>query len=242
MAELPLLEASELTIVREGQVLIEQVSLSVAPGSIHLLIGPNGAGKSSLLAALLGQTAFSGTVHCHFRREGTLAFVPQSLPIDRTLPVTVSEFLALTRQRFPVCLGIRPRTRARIGTLLERVGLSALADRRLGALSGGELRRVLLAHALDPAPELILLDEPAAGLDQPSVRRLEEILLALREEHGTTVLLVSHDIAQVRRLADRVTLLDRRVQREGTVAEVLGDHPFFPFLEDPSSATLTEEA
>jgi zinc transport system ATP-binding protein len=242
MAELPLLEASGLTIVREGQVLIEQVSLSVARGSIHVLIGPNGAGKSSLLAALLGQTAFSGTVNCHFRREGTLAFVPQSLPIDRTLPVTVSEFLALTRQRFPVCLGIRPRTRARIGTLLERVGLSALADRRLGALSGGELRRVLLAHALDPAPELILLDEPAAGLDQPSVRRLEEILLALRKEHGTTVLLVSHDIAQVRRLADRVTLLDRRVQREGTVAEVLGEHPFFPFLEDPSSATLTEEA
>lgn len=242
MAELPLLEASGLTIVREGQVLIEQVSLSVAPGTIHVLIGPNGAGKSSLLSALLGQTPFSGTVHCHFRRGGTLAFVPQSLPIDRTLPVTVSEFLALTRQRFPVCLGIRPRTRARIGTLLERVGLSALADRRLGALSGGERQRVLLAHALDPAPELILLDEPAAGLDQPSVRRLEEILLALRKEHGTTVLLVSHDIAQVRRLADRVTLLDRRVQREGTVAEVLGHHPFFSFLEDPSSAILTGEA
>ncbi len=242
MADLPLLEATGVTIVREGQTLIEQVSLSVAPASIHVLIGPNGAGKSSLLSALLGQTPFTGTVFCHFRREGTVAFVPQSLPVDRTLPVTVSELLALTRQRLPVCLGIRPATRAKIGALLDRVGLSALADRRLGALSGGELRRVLLANALDPVPELILLDEPAAGLDQPSVRRLEETLLALRDEHGTAVLLVSHDIQQVRRLADRVTLLDRRVQREGSVAEVLGDRPLFPFLADPSSAALAEEA
>jgi zinc transport system ATP-binding protein len=241
MADPPLLEATGITIRREGQTLIEDVSLSLHPGTIHLLIGPNGAGKSSLLQALLGQSHFQGQVLCHFRREGRVAFVPQSLAVDRTLPVTVAELLALTRQRLPVCLGIRSSTRATIDTLLDRVGLSGLASRRLGALSGGELRRVLLANALDPAPELLLLDEPSAGLDQPSMMRLDAILRGLRDESGTAVLLVSHDIQQVRRLADRVTLLDRRVVREGTVAEVLGDHPFFPFLEDPSSAAPSEE-
>ncbi|MFO0759951.1 MAG: ATP-binding cassette domain-containing protein [Byssovorax sp.] len=242
MADLPLLEARDVTIVREGQTLIESVSLSLAPASIHLLIGPNGAGKSSLVSALLGQARFAGHIACHFRRSGKIAFVPQSLPVDRTLPVTVEELLATTRQRFPVCLGIRPGTREKIASLLDQVGLAHLASRHLGALSGGELRRVLLAHALDPEPELLLLDEPAAGLDQPSVLRMETLLRDLRERAGTTVLLVSHDIAQVRRLADRVTLLDRTVQREGTVAEVLGDRPFFPFLEDPSSAEPPEEA
>ena len=91
----------------------------------------------------------------------------------------------------------------------------------MSALSGGELQRVLLANALDPAPELLLLDEPAAGLDESATRRFEELLLAARAQSGATVLMVSHDLAQVRRIGDDVTLLARTVRRSGPPGEVL---------------------
>jgi zinc transport system ATP-binding protein len=157
--------------------------------------------------------------------------VPQGFPVDPTLPLTVVELLALPRQRLPVCLGVRPATRAVVGRLLDRVGLAGLEDRRLGALSGGELRRVLLAGAMDPAPELLILDEPASGLDEAGSQRLESVVRALRDEDGTTVLMVSHDLAQVRRLADAVTWIDRTLRRAGTPADVLGEAPAFPFTE-----------
>jgi zinc transport system ATP-binding protein len=123
--------------------------------------------------------------------------------------------------RRPVCLGIAAATRQTVVRLLADVGLGNLARRPLAVLSGGELRRVLLAHALDPIPELLILDEPTSGLDERAVERLEEILVAIRRQHDATVLMVSHDLEQARRLADRVTVLDRRVVAEGTAAEIL---------------------
>lgn len=236
----PLLLASDVTLQRDGRKILDSVSLAVEKATIYLVIGPNGAGKSSLLSALLGQTEFAGTIRYNWRGSGRIGYVPQSFAVDRTLPITVTELLALPRQRWPVCLGVRRKTRARVLALLERVGLAALCDRRLGALSGGEMRRVLLANALDggsyvrgpgaqatssaadAAPELILLDEPGSGMDQESVARMEETLLSLREG-GTTIVMVSHDMAQVRRIADRVALLDRSVRRVGSAEEVLSD-------------------
>jgi zinc transport system ATP-binding protein len=216
-----IVEATDLTVLREGRAVLDRVTLRVMRGAIHVVVGPNGGGKSSLIEALLGQAAFTGTVRCHLRAGGRTGYVPQNFPVDPTLPVTVVELLALSRQLLPVCLGVRKQTRAAIDRLLERVGLTGLSTRRLGALSGGELRRVLLAHALDPAPELLLLDEPASGLDQASVARLEEIVRALRDEHGTTVIMVSHDHDQARRLADAVTIIDRAVIKSGPPAEVI---------------------
>jgi len=229
VADPPLLEITDLTVVRDGHVAVERASITVARGSIHLVVGPNGAGKSSLVAAVLGEAAFSGTVRCHFRGSGRVGYVPQTFPVDPTLPLTVAELLALTRQRLPVCLGLTAKTRAAVAALLDRVGLAGIERRRLGALSGGELRRVLLADSMDPDPELLVLDEPASGLDEPSAQRLEALVRALRDERGATVLMVSHDASQVRRLADAVTWIDRTVRRAGTPAEVLGDGGALPF-------------
>jgi zinc transport system ATP-binding protein len=219
--ELPLLEIRGLGVRRGREVLLARVAFTVRRGSIHVVVGPNGAGKSTLLAAILGQTDFSGTIVANWRGEGRIGYLPQSFGVDRTLPVTVADFLALARQRRPVCFGIQRGTRRQIGDLLCRVGLAELADRPLSVLSGGELRRVLLANAIDPLPELLLLDEPASGLDEMAVVQMEDILLALQRESGLTVLMVSHDLDQVRRLADRVTVLNRAVQRDGPPAEVL---------------------
>src|ERR1700720_2801082 len=127
LAGAPLLEMRDLWVRRGGEALLERVSLTVARGTLHVLVGPNGAGKSTLLAAILGQIAFAGRIVAHWRRDGRIGLVPQSFAVDRTLPVTVADFLALTRQRRPVCLGVERGTRRRIGDLLSRVGLADLA-------------------------------------------------------------------------------------------------------------------
>ena len=216
-----LLEIDALTVRRHQDALLDDVGMRVERGSIHVLVGPNGAGKSTLISAILGQIAFDGRIAMNWIGPGTIGYVPQSFAVDSTLPVTVADFLALTRQRLPVCLGITRAARLAIAGLLARVGLSGLEDRPLSVLSGGELRRVLLAHALDPEPELLLLDEPAAGLDESAVQILDDILLASKRSGRTTVFMVSHDLEQVRRVADRVTVLDRRIIVDGP-PDILG--------------------
>ena len=217
-----LVEIEALTIRRNRELLLDRVSIRVVRGSLHVIVGPNGGGKSTLLRAVLGQLAFDGRIVLNWRSGGAIGYVPQTFPVDPTLPVTVEDFLALTRQRRPVCLGISRRTRGRVADLLARVGLEGLEKRPLAVLSGGELRRVLLAHALDPEPELLILDEPAGGLDEAASRGLERALTTMKRESPATVIMVSHDFDQVRRLADHVTLLDRRVTADGSAHEVLG--------------------
>ena len=201
----PLLEISGLTLRPAREAVLAKFSLTVERGTIHALVGPNGAGKTTLLSAILGLVPFEGHIIAHWAGSGRVAYVPQHFQVDRTLPVTVADFLALTRQGRPVCFGIAGETRRRITVLLDRVGLRGFAERALSGLSGGELRRVLLANALDPLPELLILDEPASGLDEPSARWLDDTLTSFKGD--MTVLLVSHDAEQVRRIADSVTNL-----------------------------------
>ena len=202
----PLLELKDVEVVRDGAVLLRGVGMEVQPGTIHALAGPNGAGKSTLLGAILGALPFQGTIRFHFRGTGRIAVVPQRFHVDRTLPLSVLDFLALSRSRRPACLGAGARVRREVAALLGRVGLAGFERRALSALSGGEAQRVLLANALEPAPELLVLDEPTTGLDRDAQEWLEKTLGELRAQ-GVTVLMVSHDADQVGRLADRVTTL-----------------------------------
>jgi zinc transport system ATP-binding protein len=216
----PVLEIRDLSVVRDGRRLLDGVSFEVAPASIHFLVGPNGAGKSTLFAAILGLLDFEGTIRLRWHGTGRIGFVPQFFAVDRTLPLTVCEFLALARQRRPVCLGTSRRTRTRLEAVLARVGAAELLHRPLGALSGGELQRVLLANAIDPEPELLLLDEPATGLDEAAAARLEAVLLGLRERQASA-LVISHDLAHARRIGDAATVIDRVVRQSGPPAAVL---------------------
>ena len=202
----PLLEVSDVEVVRDGTSLLRGVRMAVQPGTIHALAGPNGAGKSTLIGAILGALPFRGAIRFHFRGSGRIAVVPQRFHVDRTLPLSVLDFLALSRSRRPACLGAGARVRREVAALLERVGLAGFERRALSALSGGELQRVLLANALEPTPELLVLDEPTTGLDRAAQEWLEQTLVQLRTA-GVTALMVSHDAEQVRRLADQVTLL-----------------------------------
>lgn len=201
----PILEISHLTVRPSRIDVLSDVSLVVERGTLHAIVGPNGTGKTTLLLAVLGMMPFDGRIRARWAARGRIAYVPQQFHVDRTLPVTVADFLALSRQTSPVCLGLTRAARTRITRLVEKVGLAGFEPRPLSALSGGELRRVLLANALDPLPELLILDEPATGLDESSSRWLEETLTSLKGE--VTILMVSHDAEQVRRIADHVTHL-----------------------------------
>ena len=225
------LEIDELTVRRDRRSVLSSISLAVLRGSIHLLVGPNGAGKSTLFSAVLGLIPFAGRVCFHWRASGRIGYVPQAFAVDRTLPLTVGEFLALSRRRRPVSFGIGRAQRRRAEQLLATVGLADFSSRPLSALSGGELQRVLLANAIDPVPELLLLDEPASGLDDTAVKQFEKVLLEQSRSSKTSVLMVSHDLAQVRRIADRVTLIDRVISRTGVPGDVLANDLASSFLE-----------
>jgi zinc transport system ATP-binding protein len=215
-----LLEIEQLAVGAAAAPLFDGLSLSLRPGEVHAVVGANGSGKTTLLRAVLGEVEFRGRIRLRFRGGGRIGCVPQSLRFEPVLALTVGEFLALTRQRGAIALSINAATRRATAEALAAVDLEGFERRRVSELSGGELRRLLLAHALSPRPELLLLDEPTEGLDAASLPRLERAL-AQAAAGGSAILLVSHDLGLVRRLATQATWLDRTVRARGAAADVV---------------------
>ena len=203
-----------LRAVRGRDLALDGVDLDVFPGEVHGLAGPNGAGKTTLLDCLLGSLPFAGSIRLALSPGESIGYVPQSLDLDPALPVSVSDLLALALRRVPVFGRSPAALRARIVSALSETGTAALASRRLAELSGGELRRVLLAQALVPRPKLLVLDEPASHVDEGGARLLEALLARLARE-SVAVLLVEHDLRLLTRLCARVTVLNRRVVSTG---------------------------
>jgi len=213
-----------VTVERGGVSILDRVTATVPRGGCTAIIGPNGAGKTTLLLALLGEISYAGRIHAACSTGGTcsrVGYVPQRLDFDRGMPITVTEFLNLGTQKVPLWFGVRSDLRRRSFELLCAVKAEHLAERRLGALSGGELQRVLLALALQQEPELLVLDEPAAGVDFQGEHVFCELLDGLRKANGFTQLMVSHDLATVTHHATHVICLNRKVAAEGPPREAL---------------------
>jgi zinc transport system ATP-binding protein len=214
----------DVTVVLGGVQVLDAVTAMAPAGGSTAIVGPNGAGKTTLLLALLAQLRYQGTIRITRGAEGRLpriGYVPQRLAFDRGLPMTVAEFMVMGWQRLPLWFGQRRQAAERARQLLADVRAETLARRRLGALSGGELQRVLLALALGQDPELLLLDEPAAGVDCSGELVFCEILERQRQERGFTQLMVSHDLATVTHHATHVICLNRKVIAQGPPKEVL---------------------
>jgi len=209
----PLISASDLTVRFGDAVTLDAVNLTVRAGEIVTVIGPNGAGKTTLLRAILGLTAAdSGRVSR--RAKLRIGYMPQSIAIDDTLPLTVRRFLDLGGR---VAKGRRRE-------ILENVGVRRLLDQPLQRISGGEMQRVLLGRALLRDPELLVLDEPAQGLDVVGQADLYELIGQLRGQLGCGVLMVSHDLHLVMAAADRVVCLNHHVCCTGAPHDV-AEHP-----------------
>lgn len=217
--------------VRYGDVLaLDGVHLSVAPGRVCGLLGTNGSGKSTLFKAVLGlvpldrgQVQILGRTGAAARRRGLVGYVPQSEQVDWTFPVRVRDVVMMGRYGH-MGQRRRPRTadREAVAHALDRTHLGELADRQIGALSGGQRKRAFIARAIAQGADVLLLDEPFAGVDKRSEGRITQLLLRLREE-GHTMLVSTHDLAQVPALCDEAILLQRRVIAHGSPEQVL--HP-----------------
>jgi len=187
--------------VRHGAVpALTGVDLDIAPSEIVTIVGPNGSGKSTLLRAVIGALRPSaGTIT---RKPGLrVGYVPQKLHVDPGLPMTARRFLSL-----PARVGDAAAQEA-----LARAGTEGLASRQMSELSGGQFQRVLLARALLSRPELLILDEPTQGLDQPGSADFYRLIERLRDEIGCAVLMVSHELHVVMAASDRVVCLNGHV-------------------------------
>jgi zinc transport system ATP-binding protein len=227
-ADTVLVSASAVAKSIAGNPVLSDVSIAVHKGEVVTVIGPNGAGKSTLLRVLMGVLkADAGTV---VRRPGlTIGYVPQRMEIDKALPLTVARFL-----------GLSCRDASRIREALAEVGASGTEEKPVQALSGGEFRRVALARAILRAPELLILDEPLAGVDVAGQAELYDLIGALRRRYGAGVLMVSHDLHLVMAETDNVVCLNHHVCCAGHPEAVSRD-PAYAQLFGTAVAVYTHD-
>ncbi len=218
------IEVRDLHVSLGGNSILSGVNARIPEGSISALIGPNGAGKTTLLLAIMGIIPYRGKITV---RQGkgshNIGYVPQSLDFDRGMPVTVMDFLCMSRQRSPLWLSRLRKQREAAFEALERVKAGHVADRQLGNISGGEFQRSLLAMALMEGPTILLLDEPASAVDRNGEQLFMNLIKSLNEEKELTMLMVSHDISMVTRLAEHVICLNNHVLSEGNTADVINE-------------------
>jgi len=224
----PAVEVKNLSISYNHEQVLKNLNFKIAPGTITAIIGPNGAGKSTLIRAILGLvpiqkgdiTVFGKSTsqrcrHLRGHHAGCLhpGYVPQRYSFNRTFPITVQEFLELA---------LPPEKKKNAtNTALREVGMLKNKNKLLGELSGGQVQRVLIARAVLGEPKLIFLDEPAFGIDIVGEKTFYELIRHLNEVHGSTCVLVSHEIDVVYKYATQVICLNKQMLCQGAPHKVL---------------------
>ncbi len=228
----PVISSQNLAVRLGGKKVLEDISFVVNPGQLAGIIGPNGAGKTTLLRAILGLVPISagelavlgypaGRINS---QRGRIGYMPQRLLFERHFPLSVGDAVAaglLTRSTIMKRIGDIDQ---KVMAALTFVGMEQYRLCPFQELSGGQQQRVLLARSLARKPELLLLDEPNAGLDFPSQKKFIDLLQQLRQRHNLTVIMVSHDLVSVAAIADSLICIDRRMHLHGKPGEVLHSH------------------
>lgn len=211
--------AEHVTVRFGAHAVVSDLSFTIDEGSFAAIIGPNGSGKSTLMRALLGLIPHEGTVQLlggtSRRAYGRIGYVPQAFHADQNIPMTVGEFLGLVRPPH--------MPRSSIKEALGEVGLNPtlLQGASLHTLSGGQRQRVLIARAILCKPDILFLDEPSAGVDIQGEETLYEILHHIQSEHGTTIVMISHEIDLVIKHVTQVLCLNNCLVCSGTPKETL---------------------
>jgi zinc transport system ATP-binding protein len=224
----PLVTLNDLRVTLGGNEILRGLNGQIASHQITALLGLNGSGKTSLLRAILKEIPYAGTIRFHCGHDHSkpnphhVGYVPQKLRLEANLPLTVRDLLGMAMQRRPIVLGFRRGLEREWSAMLHEVGASeTLLDKPLEKISGGEQQRVLLALAMRPEPELLLLDEPATGIDFQDQEKFYDLIGRLNREKGTTIVLVSHDLSMVSKHAQHVLCLkDGQIQCQGTPGEL----------------------
>lgn len=208
-----ILDVAHLTIRFENSQPLHDITFSVAPGAVLAVIGPNGAGKTLLFRSIIGAIPFEGSVR--WADNAKVGYVPQKLDLDRDIPITCRDFLSTQKTLAWV-------SDADISDVLAQVGISTTATKTpIGTLSGGQFQRLLIAFALLGKPNVLLLDELTAGVDEPGQKQLNELVARLQRERGLTVLFISHELSVVYRYANDVLCLGGGKAHIGPPREIL---------------------
>ncbi|MCP4036565.1 MAG: ABC transporter ATP-binding protein [bacterium] len=223
----------EVCVERRGVRVLEDITLRVKAGAFVGIVGPNGAGKTTLLKTMLGLIApSSGTIEVlgrpPMRRGGApdgVGYVPQRHSIAQSFPASVRDIVGMGRLRGVRLFAWQSREdRAVVDRNLELVGISDLAGRPVGELSGGQQRRVMLAQALCASARLLILDEPTIGLDLPAEHDFYALLRRLQSELGLAVVAVSHDLLALAGECDELVCINRQMHIHGQPEEVIHSH------------------
>lgn len=224
------LKIQNLSVRYGAEEALSGVNLHMHCGQIVALIGPNGAGKSTLIHAILGQQAYTGSITFHGpdgrEQKLRIGYVPQSPNFAKGDPISVLDLFCCCIGKRPAFLRPRAAMQEKVLQCLSNVDAESLIDRRVGALSGGELQRVLLALALEPMPNMLILDEPLSGVDVEGMALLMDMLDGIRKKFDLSILMTTHDFSMLEKYADRVVLLRERVLCEGTPEQVLSSDAF----------------
>ena len=224
------LKIRDLSVAAGENTILHGVNLHLYCGEICAVIGPNGAGKSTLFKAILGQIPYTGAITFTLaggKRIGPrIGYVPQSPTFGPGDPISVFDLFSVSISHYPFFLPAPRSLRRRVEECLARVHAEKLIDKRVGALSGGELQRVLLAMALEPLPRILILDEPMSGVDIEGMYLLMDMLDEIRSRFDLSILISTHDFTTLERYADKVMLLESTVLRTGSPSEVLSSPEF----------------
>ncbi len=224
------LRVQNLSVKIGTNTILQDINLHMHCGEMIALIGPNGAGKSTLIKTILGQQPYDGVISFSVpgqrNRKAKIGYVPQSPTFDPGDSVSVADLFSCCMSKRPAFLGQSKAMRQKILDCLDRVRSENLIDKRIGALSGGELQRVLLALALEPLPNILILDEPLSGVDVEGMELLMEMLDEIRKTYDLSILMITHDFSMLTKYADQVVLLNKKLICQGTADAVLQSEDF----------------
>jgi len=225
-----------LGVTISGRPILHDVDIHLHCGELTVIVGPNGAGKTTLLRAIAGLIPHQGRIVFEDFGRGrtgrpTIGYVPQAPSFDRSTPASVQDLFSAAFSRRPAFTGASRHSRDFADACLARTGSAHLLHREIARLSGGELQRVMLALALEPSPNLLLLDEPVSGMDIRGRDAFYGLLEELRCHLDLSVLMVSHDMAAAAEHADRLILLDGTVLADGLPEEVAASAAYLDRLD-----------
>ncbi len=243
-----------LSVIAGNDYILKDINLHIHCGELTAIVGRNGAGKSTFMKALLNTIPHTGTViyegercagHCGKDRTSdhdryctchkkipytttkpVFGYVPQSLSVEQGTPTSVEDLVLSCISRRPAWLPHRKKDKEKVAEILKSTNAHELASRRVCDLSGGELQRVMLALAIHPVPDILLLDEPVSGVDRTGLKSFYQLVSSIRRDYDITILLISHDLDLVARHADRVVFINNSSAIIGRVDEVYANKDF----------------
>lgn len=208
--------------VRFGdRVILQDINIHVHCGEITCIIGPNGAGKSTLLRSIIDMVKHEGNVEYvrsseNKAKKPIVGYVPQKIMVDKSAPICVEDLLYLSGKG----------EKDKMQEIINILDIRDLLSKKLGDLSGGQMQKVLIALAMNPFPDILLLDEPVANIDKLGIDKVYKIISFLRERYDMAIILVSHDLESMYNYADNVILIDKKVLIEGTPEKVYNSSEF----------------